>query len=80
MSWRPAGWKNPYVEPFREGVVWNKEIIEAYEVGADAMLEMLRAQGNSDMLRFTYNVVKLRPLETIGKGKFIFIPDDEEKK
>ena len=39
--WRLEGWKNPYTEPVREGVVWNEEVIKAYEAGADAILTAL---------------------------------------
>ena len=39
--WRPTNWANPYKQPVREGVTWNKEVIDAYEKGADAMLEAL---------------------------------------
>ena len=87
MSWRPEGWENPFegATPFHiKNHCMRPETCEcdehdAFETGANAMLKMLRANGNSDILPFFYAVVKTRPLETIGKGKFLFIPDEEEE-
>lgn len=84
MSFRPEGWQNPHRDRWKEldHVMTLEEDYEtnqhfSFEAGADAMLEALREKGNADLLRFIYAVVKVRPIETIGKGKFIFIPDEE---
>ena len=45
---RPEGVVNPYKEPIREGVTWNREVIQAWEKGADAMLEALKKQLSSE--------------------------------
>jgi len=42
---RPEGCMNPYKEPIREGVTWNEEVIQAWEEGADAMLDGLKKGG-----------------------------------
>ena len=84
MSLRPEGWQNPYRDSW--GKLAHEMTLQedyettqhfSYEAGADAMLEALREKGNADLLGFIYAVVKVRPIETIGKGKFIFIPDEE---
>ena len=87
MSFRPAGWfglAGTALENIKKDEYgWIRKATEgekeAFEAGADAMLKMLRANGNSDILLFLHAVVNIRPLETIGKGKFLFIPDEEEE-
>ena len=34
--YRPEGLDNPYKKPIRDGVTWNKEVVDAFEAGADA--------------------------------------------
>ena len=80
MNWRPEGWCIPLeIKPLGESgkTAWLEIDKFSFEAGADAMLEALREKGNADLLRFIYAVVKVRPIETIGKGKFVFIPDEE---
>jgi hypothetical protein len=69
-KYRPEEWVNPYAEPIRRNVTWNKEVIESFEAGADAMLEALRSQGNH-----TTYVEGLRG-HIKNPGTRVFIPDD----
>ena len=59
MSWRPEDWGNPYQKPIRDGVSWNKEVQQAYEAGADAILKALE----------TYNIKRYGRWVFIPKEK-----------
>ena len=60
--YRPDGWKNPYPENIMDR--WSEE---AFEAGADAMLEALR---NKD-------VFPKSKAEFLKRGKTVFIPGEE---
>jgi hypothetical protein len=63
-AWRPEGWENPKSQEQLLHPPGSLERISeiAYEAGADAMLEKLRAMGT--------------PTEKFWPGKRVFIPDD----
>ena len=48
---RPEWLVNPYALPIRDGVMWNKEVIDAWEAGADAYEEGLKRQGIKQLLQ-----------------------------
>ena len=72
MNWkdnRPEGWENPYEKPIRDGVTWNKEVVEAFEAGADAMLEAIwKMARESPTKTFTFSTLPLS----------VFISDEEK--
>jgi len=93
MSWRPEGWSNPYLHTTIAGSDFNNDkerikqafiILEhdaqAYESGADAMLEALRSDRRATVLESQGNY-SLISVPTIGTklGKLVFIPDEEHK-
>jgi hypothetical protein len=75
-SWRPADWKNP---------AQTRLVYNAYEVGADAMLEALRKDGTpinliSDDVFQKLNEsldIKIMNCTQNPKGTLVFIPDDK---
>lgn len=92
-NWRPNGWENPY--GLCEGCNdchWSGDNCdgdymehEAYEHGADAMLEALREEPVSitRMINMVVNGGAVVPSKSDGeyyqgkKGVFVFIPDKE---
>ena len=82
-KWRPTDWKN----------VWRHEVeiplvsYQAYGEGADAILEVLRKDGEqvniSDGIRLFKGGQSFTLFRTKGinnMGKLVFIPDDEPEK
>jgi hypothetical protein len=86
--WRPEGFKNPYTPELQPDGYWSNggftESLEAFEEGADAMLESLRKRDNALIFDGRYPI-KIH-LQEIGggasfgtvlheKGTLVFIPD-----
>ena len=89
-KWRPDGWENPYYQEdgghLKSGE--DKYCYNAYEAGADAMLEVLRGNGLHDAFYKNKNhevsnksgrplYIPVRNVPLIGT--VIFIPDEETK-
>jgi hypothetical protein len=80
MSYRPKGWKNPYPSAqFHPMGLFYKD---AYEAGADAMLEALRKTGKSyeserDTGLMEDQTVLLVYVRTKPPGVVVFIPDED---
>lgn len=90
--WRPENWENPYLEAQvvdRERLVFRlpddgiyiegkgKEIgTNAFEAGADAMLEALRKKHGVRITEATKMVTQ--PIFEQGNGYLVFIPDEEK--
>lgn len=67
--WRPEDWKNPTPD------LLNDIAYDAYEDGADAILEALRKHGEyTDGMASTLSI-NVRPEQ---KGWLVFIPDKED--
>ena len=64
---RLEGWSNPL--DGKRATELNVKLYEAYEAGADAMLEGLKSQAHQDFLA-------LHEGETC-KGRWVFIPEEE---
>lgn len=86
MDWRPEGWD---IEKIKGGVSifcnaegkpshpnYDTDLIEA---GANAMLKAVRDRGCPNLVEFFVNEMGIKPIETIGTGKFVFIPDDRDE-
>ncbi len=66
--WRPKDWKNPHIgNCCPEGGCETCEI-DAYEAGADAMLEALRKQGGHTINEQGVGVFPPQPLKTAKAG------------
>ncbi len=72
MSYRPDGWRNPY-GGYSEGM-----LEPTYEAGGDAMLEALRAGGESLMKADVSEVARTLFKGMTQRGTWVFIPDEEE--
>jgi len=83
MSWRPEGWENPFTEDKHNDF---ESVDDSYEAGADAMLEALKGDGlNVDISAGVRVYIGGKPNllyrtkgTPTGKGKLVFIPDEEE--
>ena len=80
MRYRPKDWKNPYTEENSEiAIIVESGPMpdEAYEAGADAMLEGLRGYGEA----IGANLVEVPCELRVGgrKGYLVFIPDEAEE-
>ena len=83
--WRPKDWENPYYKQAEEvikvvgtytdgGYINQIKIVgSAYEAGADAMLEELRAMGGEPKTMLGLN-------NLFQNRKVVFIPDEREVK
>ena len=71
--YRPKNWKNPF-----KGVKWTGDdhlVDDAYEAGADAILEALKERGKYNTAGYgTTDFPQAR------EGWFVFIPDEQVKK
>jgi hypothetical protein len=87
MSWRPEGWKNPYIN-INPGSwdYFSNEHNPAFEAGADAMLEAIKKQPNSVKVDLEFQSVGevateyFKIIHPNGKGTLVFIPDEKETK
>ncbi len=70
--YRPKGWENPFPDEPREHI--RGGVHNAYEAGADAMLEALRKETEEPNYTEDLNQRVLR-----GNGKLVFIPDEEKR-
>jgi hypothetical protein len=79
-KWRPEGWENPYptMQQMREfhadkAFFYDPQCRNAFDAGADAMLEALKQQFDSEHLESyqTHNMCNGCP------GTWVFIPDEE---
>ena len=70
MNYRPEGFKNPYKKrtPMYKGISVH---YEAFEAGADAMLEGLKKEGEPRHLECDCGCCK-------PKGYLVFIPEEKE--
>ena len=68
MMWRPESWENPYPKLNSPA----EEHWDAYELGADAMLEALRKNFVVTKYYQGYEIVPYRDC-----GVWVFIPDEE---
>ncbi len=79
--WRPEGWKNPYndIPGARPMAIPIGSPVNAFEAGAEAMLEVLRKRGVHVDHNSSFSSVQehwtLRNSD--NTGTYIFIPDDE---
>ena len=89
-SWRPKGWKKytnttkpiiKFIEPFEGETV---DIEGIFEAGANALLESLRKNGNSNLI-YTGVIGVTEPPERLEEikrrtpGVWVFIPDDKRR-
>jgi len=74
--WRPDNWNNINPEYGKKTTNdYLAAISDAFEGGADAMLEALRAEGrHSSKLPFEF-IVSVLPTDN---GRLVFIPDEEQ--
>lgn len=90
-KYRPEGWENPYTEEVESIIAqckkrgidssWHGEpgaCLDAYEAGADAMLEGLRAEGLQ--INGKTEVIQKEGVPDWfldSKGTLVFIPEDD---
>jgi hypothetical protein len=88
MSWRPAGWSNPYPKTIIDecsGIEVDSDKYPIFEAGGDAMLEALRKRGRGLHLPGnvpTDNAEGLVRIPLALKNvpqTIVIIPDDTEK-
>ena len=78
MSWRPKGWTNPRQKEIPGYICDYEAYRQAFEAGADAMLEALRSMGNHysnlpECCRIIYDVAWHG-----GSGTTLFIPYEDK--
>ena len=96
MSWRPEGWANPHPTRVAE-YIGEKDIshpdpaYDAYEASADAMLELLKAEGyrtelfkdvRSDVVEISDIPILEAWMDRVDYGQmiqgwFVFIPEEQ---
>ena len=85
MSYRPGGWKNRYKpmadrEPHWPIQVRIQALETAFEAGADAMIEALKAKGLHFEKASPDELARVIPfLDAVDTGTLVFIPDEEGK-
>ena len=73
-NYRPEGFKNPYSEkPFS---FEDCKLQEAFEAGADAMLEGLRKQGDCSINELVSLMIHHVTGLAQNDGKWVFIPEE----
>ena len=72
MSWRPEGWENPFHSQYDTRL---------FELGADAMLGVLRKRGiQCDMKKgdiFNLDVTLVQDFTGPTIGRLVFIPEEK---
>jgi hypothetical protein len=71
MRYRPDGWQNPYPE-----VIGDSYGVDAYEAGADAILEALIGKGKRVVV--SDKIISIPSFIYKKSGTLVFIPDEEE--
>lgn len=83
--WRPKNWENHYAFMTGGAIPTYENQYQAFEAGADAMLELLKREGKYiDASKYPYGMVlnEIPPIQKLTrrfKGYVIIVPDEEEK-
>lgn len=68
--WRPEGWKCPYL---------GRKAQRYFELGADAMYQPAYRKGRKDAREALRKGASINiNTKALGKGKWVFLPDEEE--
>jgi len=76
MSWRPAGWQNPYPKTIVDecsGIEVDSGKYPIFEAGGDAMLQALLAKSTP------YRAFQETGIMSFTDGRVVFIPNEEVK-